>query len=57
MKQRANTSQNKSNSRSVARCASDGLVDFLCKKYDNTIPTSIVTATHKIYGTAKPLSK
>lgn len=57
MKQRVNTSQNKNKSRSVVRCASAGLVDFLKKKYDNSIPISIITTAHKLYGAAKPLSK
>jgi hypothetical protein len=54
---RTSTSQNKSKSRSLARSASTGLIDFLKKKYDQSIPVSVVTAAHKVYGKSKPLSR
>ena len=54
---RYTTSQNKSKSRSVARCASAGLIDFLKQKYERGIPVSFVTAAHKLYGKGKALNK
>lgn len=54
---RYSTSQNKSRSRSMARSASVGLIDFLRQKYDRTIPVSFITATHKLYGKGKALTK
>ena len=54
---RFSTSQNKSKSRSVARCASAGLIDFLKQKYERGIPVSFVTAAHKLYGKGKALNK
>ena len=54
---RNNTSISKSKSRSVTRCASVGLIDYLKQKYDRGIPISAVTAAHKLYGRSKPLAK
>ena len=54
---RYTTSQNKSKSRSVARCASAGLIDFLKQKYERGIPISFATAAHKLYGKGKALNK
>lgn len=54
---RVSNSQNKSKSRSLARSASAGLVEFLKKKYDNSVPVSTLTATHKLYGKARPIAK
>jgi hypothetical protein len=50
-------SHNKSKSRSAVRSASAGLIDFLRHKYEHTIPVSFVTATHKMFGRNKPLTK
>lgn len=50
-------SMSKSKSRSLTRCASVGLVDYLKQKYDRGIPVSAVTAAHKLYGRGKPLAK
>ena len=54
---RFSTSHNKSKSRSVARCASAGLIDFLKQKYDRGIPVSFITATYKLHGRGKALNK
>jgi len=54
---RQSASNHKSKSRSVARSASTGLIDFIKAKYDRTIPVSFVTAAHKLYGKNKALNK
>lgn len=51
------TSNNKSRSRSLNRTASTGLIDYLNKKYQNSVPVAAVTAAHKLYGSGKPLNK
>lgn len=51
------TSHNKSRSRSLHRTASTGLIDYLNKKYQGSIPVSAITAAHKLYGRGKPLCK
>ena len=51
------TSQGKSKSRSLQRAPSPGLVEYLDKKYQKSIPLSALTAAHKLYGRTKPLAK
>lgn len=50
-------SQNKSRSRSFIRTPSTGLIDYLEKKYQKSIPVSAITAAHKLYTKSKALSK
>lgn len=50
-------SQGKSKSRSLQRAPSPGLVEYLDKKYQKSIPVSALTAAHKLYGRTRPLGK
>jgi hypothetical protein len=51
------TSRDKSKSRSLNRTPSTGLLDYLDKKYQQSIPLVAVTAAHKLYGQTKPLTR
>jgi len=48
---------NKSKSRSLNRCASLGLINYLNQKYPTEINVSAITAAHKLFGKTKPLNK
>ena len=54
---RQSASNHKSKSRSVARSASTGLINFIKGKYEKNIPVSFLTAAHKLYGKNKALNK
>jgi hypothetical protein len=47
----------KGKSKSLARTASTGLVDFLNKQFPAQVPVSAITAATKYFGKGKPLQK
>jgi hypothetical protein len=50
-------SQGKGKSRSLQRAPSPGLLEYVEKKYQKSIPVSAITAAHKLYGRTKALGK
>lgn len=50
-------SQGKAKSRSIERVPSAALLDYLSQKYQKAIPLAAITATQKMYGKARLLSK
>ena len=54
---RTSVSQGKTNSKSLGRVASVGLITFIQDKYPKKVPVAAVTALTKVYGRGKPLNK
>lgn len=53
MKNRSVSYNKKSKSRSLVRTPSLGLVDYIEKRYQKSIPVPVITTAHKLYGKHK----
>ncbi len=57
MKRSSVVSQSKSKNKSIVRCASAGLTQFLKNAYPNKIPIATITGAFKLYGKNRILTK